>query len=87
MDTILLLILLIANIPVYKWIFKSAFKNSGDFKDAVNYTLISDIFSLSKGRFWNHQVGEAKLSFFIFICIMVVVVEFAIIKSIINAFI
>lgn len=85
MDTILFLILLIANIPIYKWIYKSVFKNSEDFKDAVNYTFTPDIFSLFKGSFWKHQVGEAKFSFFIFTCIMAIVVEFAVIKSIINA--
>ena len=84
METILFLILLIANFPVYKWIYKSIFNSSEDFKDAVNYTLTPDIFSLFKGQFWKHQVGEAKLVLFIFICIMVIAGEFGFIKFIIG---
>lgn len=82
MEAIIVVILLIANIPVYRFFFRLIFKNSDDFKESVKYSFTPDIFSLFKGRYWKDHVGEAKLSFFIFLCVIVVIAEFAVIRSI-----
>lgn len=79
---VLFIILLIVNIPIYKMIFKKIFKSTEDFKESVKYSFTPDLFSLFNGRFWKDQIGEAKLSFFIFACVLVIVLEFFIVKSI-----
>ena len=87
MEPVIAIILLIANIPVYKRIFKLIFKDSNDFNDSIRYSFTPDLFSLFKGNYWKDRAGEAKLSFLIFCCVIIVVVEFFIINSIIGLFV
>lgn len=74
------ILLMVANIPIYKRIFRRIFKDSEDFYDSVKYSFTPNLFSFFKGKYWEDRVGEAKLSFFIFCCIAVVVIELLIIK-------
>lgn len=85
MEAAIVVVLLIANIPVYRFIFRLIFKSSDDFKESVKYSFTPDIFSLFKGKYWKDQIGEAKLSFFIFACVIVIIAEFAVIQAIIRA--
>lgn len=56
MEAIILIILLLANIPVYKKIHKLIFKDSGDFRESVKYSLTPDVYSLFKGRYWKDRI-------------------------------
>jgi hypothetical protein len=87
LDTALVItfvILLIANIPIYKFYFSKIFRDSDDFNESVKYSFRPDIFSFFKGEYIKDQIGEFKLRIFIFVCIFTVVIEFMIIKSIIE---
>ncbi len=86
MEPIIAIVLLVANIPVYKKILRLIFRDREDINDSIKYTFTPDLFSLFKGNYWKDRVGEAKLSLFIFSCVAVVVVELLIIKSIIAIF-
>lgn len=87
MYSILIIILLLVNIPVYKWIYRSIFKDSDDFRESVEYSITPDIFSLFQGRFLKDWLGEAKLSFFVISCTLVTGVEMAVLNAIYRAFV
>lgn len=87
LNAIIVIVLLIVNIPLYKIIFRLIFRDYDDFEEAVKYSFTPDIYSLFKGRYWKDQIGEAKLSFFALACIIAIVVEYSIIKALINMFI
>lgn len=84
MNAIIVIILLILNIPLYKIIYRFIFRDYDDFEESVKYSFTPDIYSLFKGRYWKDQIGEAKLSFFVIACIIVIVVEYSIIKALIS---
>ncbi|WP_242835652.1 hypothetical protein [Ruminiclostridium josui] len=86
MESIVAIILLIANIPVYKKILRCIFRDREDINDAIKYSFTPDLFSLFKGNYWKDKMGEAKISAFVFCCVAVVVIEFLIIKWIIGIF-
>ncbi|WP_234340163.1 hypothetical protein [Gorillibacterium timonense] len=75
------LVLLVANIPVYRYLFRVFFGSRDEFREAVKYSFTPDLLSLFRGRYWKDQFGEAKLSFFFFCCVMAVVVEFVVLRS------
>ncbi len=86
MEPIIAIVLLIANIPVYKKILWFIFRDREDINDSIKYSFTPDLFSFFKGNYWKDRVGEAKLTAFIFSCVVVVVVELLIIKWIISVF-
>lgn len=79
------LVLLIVNIPVYRYLFRVFFSSREDFREAVEYSLTPDLFSLFRGRYWKDRFSEAKLSFFFGSCVIVLVVEFVILHTILRA--
>lgn len=84
--TLLIVILLVLNIPIYRKIFYFIFRDSDDFRESVRYSFTPDIFSLLRGRYWKDQMGELKLSIFIVACIAVVFLEYLVIGSLLNVF-
>lgn len=84
--TLLIVILLVLNIPIYRKIFYFIFRDSDDFRESVRYSFTPDIFSLLRGRYWKDQMGELKLSIFIMACIAVVSLEYLVIGSLLNVF-
>ncbi|MEO3944970.1 hypothetical protein [Gorillibacterium sp. CAU 1737] len=85
MEIILFLILLVVNIPVYKYLFRVFFSSREDFKEAVKFSFTPDLLSLFRGRYWKDQFGEAKLSFFLFCCFLVVACEFGLLYALARA--
>ncbi len=86
MEPIIAIVLLIANIPVYKKILWFIFRDREDINNSIKYSFTPDLFSFFKGEYWKDRVSEAKLTAFIFSCVVVVVVELLIIKWIISFF-
>lgn len=81
-----ILILIILNIPVYKWIFKQFFKSGDEFAEAIKYNFTPDIVSLFKGNYRKDRIAEIKLGAFIMCCILLIGLEYSIINSIYNLF-
>ena len=87
LEPILAIVLLVANIPIYKKILRFIFRDKEDINDSIKYSFTPDLFSFFKGNYWKDKVGEAKLSVFIFCCVAVVVIEILIIKWIVTLFV
>ncbi|AEY65819.1 hypothetical protein [Clostridium sp. BNL1100] len=83
MEPIIAIVLLVANIPVYRKILQLIFRDRKDIDDSIKYSFTPDLFSLFKGNYWKDKIGEAKLTAFIFCCVAVVIIELLIIKWII----
>ncbi|SCZ03340.1 hypothetical protein [Alkaliphilus peptidifermentans] len=86
MEAIIIVVLILLNIPIFKFLFNGFFPNREDFNEAVRYTFTPDIISLFRGEYWKDRLAQMKLSFFIITCIAVISMEFAIVKSIIEFF-
>jgi len=83
---IIIFILLIVNIPVYKFIFKQIFIDTDDALNSIKFSFTPDIFSLFKGRYLKDQLGEFKLGSFIFLCVLVIMIEYSAISFILRLF-
>ncbi|HKL76427.1 MAG TPA: hypothetical protein VJ881_10215 [Halanaerobiales bacterium] len=86
MKFILILILLFLNIPLFKLIYRKIFIDKDDLKESVKYSVIPDIYSLFKGNFFKDIFGEFKLKVFLITCIIIIGLEFVIIKNILSIF-
>lgn len=78
----LIFVLIILNMPLYKYVFKKIFISKEDFQEAVKFTLTPDIFSLFKGRYFSDRIGEYKIGMFIFICCLTIFLEYSILDMI-----
>ena len=87
MNGIIIFVLIIINVPIFKFIYKLSFINNDDFKKSVKYSFTPDIISLFRGEYWKDRFGEAKIGFFILACVLVVILEVFIIQGIITSFI
>lgn len=84
MGPVIAILLIIANIPVYKVFLRLIFKDSKDINNSIRYSFTPDLFSLFKGNYLKDKIGEAKLSLFIFSCVLVVLIEFFIVNGVIE---
>ncbi|NGZ77681.1 hypothetical protein [Saccharibacillus alkalitolerans] len=84
MAIIIGIILLIANIPVYRFLFKKWFRDEQDFDKSVKYSFTPNLISLFRGKYIEDRIASAKLSFYIFMCFAVVGIEFFILYGLIN---
>lgn len=84
MGVLIAFVLLLANIPVYRYIFKLWFTDEDDFNKSVNYSFTPNLLSLFRGKYIEDRMASAKLSFYIFLCVAIVGIEFLIVYGIIN---
>lgn len=77
--------LIVFNIfTVYKFLFRIFFKDSDYFNESVRYAFTPDIISLFKGEYWKDRVSEFTLGMFIISCVFATMIEYFIIKGIIQ---
>lgn len=82
--------ILIVIIPLLIWLdlhlfkiyFGLIFSNKEDFHNSLKYTFTPDIFSLFKGKYLKDQFAEFKLSIFVFLCIITMVLEVSMVNAI-----
>lgn len=72
---------------MYKFLFNLIFNDTDDFNDSLRYSFTPNFISLFRGEYWKDRVGEFKLGFFIFLCIIVTAIEFGIINSLLQGII
>lgn len=84
MKVILIIVLLILNIPVYKYLFNLFFHDLYDFTECLRYLGTWDYISLAKGEYLKDQLHEAKVIFYFFCCAVIVVIEYFLISIILN---
>ena len=85
MHFILIIILLAANIPIYKKLFKVFFPSEDDFKESVKYYFTPDLVSLFRGEYFKDRFSQGLLGIFLLSCGIVVAFEYTMINHIIIA--
>jgi hypothetical protein len=83
---ILILILLVINFPVYRFIFGLIFASSEDYDESVRYTFTPNIISFFRGEYWDDKFRSTQLSFYIFLCAVPVFMEYLFIQYMIGLF-
>jgi len=84
MDIILIDLIFINIFTVYKCLYKSIFNNNNEFKKAVRYSFTPDLISLFRGEFWEDKSKELKVGMFILLCIVITVLEYAVVSSVLR---
>lgn len=82
MNGIVVLVLLVLNIPVYKFLFKFFFDDIDEFYECLRYLFTPDIISLFRREYWKDHRHEFKLGIYIFCCASIVGFEYLIISGI-----
>ncbi|MBF4691965.1 hypothetical protein [Fusibacter ferrireducens] len=82
MTAVLLIILIIANYPLYKFFFSLMFDTTDDFWECLRYYFTPDLFSLFRGEYFKDRVSEMRIGSFLVLCGLCVFIEFAVIKNI-----
>jgi len=67
MELILVVVLLIMNIPIYKFIFNLIFVSTEDFQESLRYVFTPDLISLFRGEYAKDWYGEMKVQFFVLV--------------------
>ncbi len=84
MKVILIIVLIVVNIPIYKYLFNVFFEGIDDFKESLRYLLKPDIISLFEGEYWKDRGHEFKLALFIFSCVVIVWLEYVFVSIILG---
>lgn len=86
--------LLIVFVPILIWLdfhlfrgyFKFIFNDEDDFNKSLKYSITPDIVSLFRGEYFKDRFAEFKLSMFLFLCGVTIVLEILLLRGIINIF-
>ena len=73
---LLLIILVVANGPLYRAIGSLLFENADDVQDAVYYWLIPDIIALFRRNWWEEQWAGFRLGIFAVVSGLTVAAEY-----------
>jgi len=84
MGFVIVIVLLIVNIPIYKWAFNLIFKSMDDFYESLRYVFTPDMFSLFRGEYVKDWFGEMKFHTFILLCGGAVFFEYALLSSLLK---
>ncbi|WP_028551565.1 hypothetical protein [Paenibacillus sp. UNC451MF] len=83
---LILILLFIINYPVYRFIFKLFFYDADEFEESVRYSFTPNFISFFRGEYWKDKFSTVKLQAYSLVCIIVVVLEFALINKMIELF-
>lgn len=78
------IILAVVNIPVYFGLGWVLYRTRDDFAEAIRFWFTPDVWSLFKGEYWDDCWAEAKLGFWILLCIGCVILEAHLIEKIMG---
>jgi len=85
-ELVMIIVLLFLNIPVYKFLFRIFFVDENDYNESIRHTFTPNIISLFRGEYWRDRFNTARLQFYIFICIGIIVLEFIVLNKLIHIF-
>ncbi|OJV64877.1 MAG: hypothetical protein BGO41_14915 [Clostridiales bacterium 38-18] len=86
MKIALIIVLLIANIPFYKFIKNQLFKDDNDFNEALNYLFIPNIISIFRGEYGKDLYGEFRIAFLFILSMAALAIEYFIFAGILSIF-
>ncbi len=68
-------ILIILNIPIFRYLFKLFFVDKDDFNESLYYLFRFDIISIFRGEFLEDIKAELKIKIYFGLCIILIVAE------------
>ena len=77
-------VLIVLNIPLYRWFFRFFFNDSQEFKKALMYMFRINLISLIRGEYWDDIAASMKATMYFVMCGIVVLIEFTIIDKLMN---
>ncbi|CAH2212591.1 hypothetical protein [Tepidibacter aestuarii] len=86
MEKIILLILIIVNIPIYKYLFKKFFNNMSGFYECFISSDNPAWLSIRNGDYLNEWFSQMKLFAFGGCCVVIVGIEYFITTNVVDKF-
>ncbi|MBU7320512.1 hypothetical protein [Paenibacillus oleatilyticus] len=83
---IFIIVLVILNFPVYRFIYKLIFSDPEDFDESVKFSFTPDFISFFRGKYWQDKWGTFKLQMYIFLCLAVVALEYMAVDMVMGYF-
>ena len=81
LNTTLIVILAVVNVPVYLFLGKRFFTDWQGLWEAVKFWLTPDIISMFRGEYFEDWWESAKLFVFVALCLAVVAAEYTVLDS------
>ena len=75
-DIISIVVLIVANLPIYFMFGKLFFKDADEFGEAIYFWLKPDILSAFQGEFWEDMAAEFKLGLWVACCVGATCLEY-----------
>lgn len=85
-NMILIIILLLVNYPVYRFIYRLFFYDDNEFNESVRYSFTPNFISFFRGEYWKDKFSTMRLQMYVFLCVIVVIVEFTLLNKVIEFF-
>jgi hypothetical protein len=85
-NIIIILILLVVNFPIYRFLHGLIFSSLEDSDESLRYSLTPNIISFFRGEYLEDKIGTMRLSFYLFLCAIPIFLEYKIIDWIIGYF-
>lgn len=80
----MVIVLFLLNIPIFKLIYSYSLENKEGAKESFKYLFTPDLFSFIKGEYAKDRAAELRIYLFLFLCFIIIAVEFIIGEAIIE---
>ncbi|GAA4849107.1 hypothetical protein GCM10023310_29310 [Paenibacillus vulneris] len=85
-NILIIIVLLVINYPLYRFLFSLFFYDEDEFEQSVKYSFTPNFISFFRGEYWKDKFSTMRLQAYSTTCILLVVIEFAIIHYILQLF-
>ncbi|MBE1445259.1 hypothetical protein [Paenibacillus sp. OAS669] len=85
-NILIIIVLLVINYPLYRFLFSLFFYDEDEFEQSVKYSFTPNFISFFRGEYWKDKFSTMRLQAYSITCILLVVIEFAIIHYILELF-
>lgn len=86
LEGIAVIVLILVNIPVYRFLFRLFFVDEEDYDKSVKYVFTPNLLSLFRGEYFKDRMATARLKFYIFLCAIVVILEYLLLDKAMDYF-
>ncbi len=83
---IFIIILVVINFPVYRFVYRLIFSDPEDFDESIKYSFTPDFLSFFRGKYWQDKWGTFKLRMYILLCLAIVLLEYVLLNETIRYF-
>jgi len=85
-NILIIIVLLVINYPLYRFLFSLFFYDEDEFEQSVKYSFTPNFISFFRGEYWKDKFSTMRLQAYSITCILLVVIEFAIIHYFLELF-